>query len=87
MLLLGLDSVCGVGDIAVGDRVCEHALLLLGIVDTRCGTEVEVLGELQVEVDIAEEAPVGVTVVLVAVEHLDRILTVSITSGEVGELA
>ena len=87
VLLLGLDGIVAVGHVTVLDRIGEETLLLLCIINTEGGLQRQVLDRLQADEHVAEGTPVGVSVVLDAVEHFYRILTVRIAAGQVGKLA
>ena len=86
MLLLGLYGIGGIGHCSFRNRIGEDALLLLGIVDTEGGLDVEILQWVDVQKHIAEGAPVTVTVVAVAVETGHRILTIGIAAYRSGIL-
>ena len=87
VLLLGFDSVGGVGHVAFGDGIGEDALLLLGVVEAEGGADVEALEGVDVEVSITEQAPVGVAVVLVALQACQRVLAVGIAAHGAGKFA
>ena len=87
MLLLGLYGIGGIGHCSFRNRIGEDALLLLGIVDTEGGLDVQILKRVDVEEHVAEGTPVTVTVVAVAVETGHRVLTVGIAAYRSGILA
>ena len=87
VFLFGFDGVCGIGHVALSDGIGEEALLLLRVVETEGGAEIEALEWVEVHVGVAEEAPVGVTVVLVSLEAGYRVLAVGITAHGACELA
>ena len=86
MLLLCLDSVFWIGHVTIVDREREDTLLLLCVVDTSRRTQVKALEERQVQIDITESTPIGVTVIFVAAEATQWILTVGIATSQVGKL-
>ena len=68
------------------NRVSEDTLFLLGIVDTKRCLDIQSLHGIDVQVSIAEQSPVGITVVLVAGKAGKGVLTVGITSHGTCEL-
>ena len=84
MLLLSLNRIGLVGNVAFGYRICEDALLLLRIVETEGRAEVESLEEVEVDVGIAKGTPVGVAVVSVALKHCNWVGAVGIATHRSG---
>ena len=80
VLLLGFHAVDGVGHGSLSDGVLEDALLFLCVVETKGGFDVEALEGVDVQVGIAEHAPVGVTVIAVAVQTGHGVLAVGIAA-------
>ena len=87
VLLLGLDSIGGVGHGAFGDRIGEDALLLLSVVETEGALDVEVLEGVDVDEGIAEHAPVCVAIVCIARKACQRVFAVGIAADGTCEAA
>ena len=80
MLLLCLHPIGGGSDIALGDRIGEDTLFLLRIVQTCRGADMQILVRLNIQKGVAEKAPIGVAIVLVAVKTGNGVLTVGVAA-------
>src|SRR3712207_3565278 len=80
MFLLGFHAIGGIGHGAFGNRIGKDALLFLGIVKSEGGLYGEVPERIDLNVSATEHAPVGITVVGVALKTGHGILTVGITA-------
>ena len=81
VFLLVLNGVLVVGYHAFGDGVGEETLFLLRIVDTRRRADIQTLVGVDVDICISEHAPIGITVVLVALQDGHRVLSLRETAG------
>ena len=81
MLLLCLYSVLIISHHAFGDRIREETLLLLRIVDTCRGTDIQTFDRVDIDEHVSEQTPIGVSVVFVALQNRERILTLRETAG------
>lgn len=84
VLLLAFYGIDGVGDRTLCDRIGEDTLFLLTVVQTEGRTDMEVLQRIDVDIGIAKQAPVGVTVVGITVETCHWVLAVGITTYGTG---
>ncbi len=87
MFLLGLYGIGIVGNIAFGNGVGEYPLLLLRVVEAESGAYVEAFEGVDVDICVAENSPVGVAVVFVALKASYGILAVGIAANRSGILA
>ena len=81
VLLLSLNGILIVGHHAFGDRIREETLLLLRIVDTCRGTDIQTFDRVDIDEHVSEQTPIGVSVVFVALQNRERILTLRETAG------
>ena len=56
------------GYCSLGDGVLEDALLLLSVVKSECGLDVEVFDWIDVQVSVTEHTPVCVSVITIAIQ-------------------
>ena len=80
MFLLRLHGIDGVRHSALGDRIGENALLLLCIIQTKSGTDVEILEGVDIDVGIAEHAPITVAIVGITLQSCHGVFAVRITT-------
>ena len=80
VLLLRLHSVLVVRHGAFRNRIGEDTLFLLGIVDTRSGADIQPLDGVDIDISVTEHAPVGIAVILVALQTGNGVLAVWVTA-------
>ena len=81
MLLLGFNGVLVVGYHTLVDGVGEESLLLLRIVDTRRGADIQTFDGSDVYKYVTEYAPIDVAVILVALQNRQRVLALRESAG------
>ena len=81
VLLLCLNGILIVGYYAFGDRIREETLLLLRIVNTCRSTDIQTFDRVDIDEHVSEQTPIGVSVVFVALQNGERILTLREAAG------